>query len=130
MRWRCGARHGLGWLLGKSLADWQNLSLNVTSRSRHPGGAKRGRGEEPLEAVLQAHVALLDVLAFPTVIDGRVAKGRAVLVWLLHEAQPHAGSFLADASNEVRSEVLYEAVTGPQRERSDELPEVEILSRA
>ena len=23
----------------KSLADWQNLSLNVTSRSRHPGGA-------------------------------------------------------------------------------------------
>ncbi len=23
----------------KSLADWQNLSLNITSRSRHPGGA-------------------------------------------------------------------------------------------
>ena len=22
----------------KSAADWQNLSLNVTSRSRHPGG--------------------------------------------------------------------------------------------
>jgi hypothetical protein len=57
-------------------------------------------------------------------------KWRAVFVWLLHEAQPHAGSFLADASNEVRSEVLHKAFAGPQREHSDELFEVELLSRA
>ena len=54
-------------------------------------------------------------------IDGPVAKRRAVLVRLLHEAQPHAGRFLADASDEVRPEVLDEAFAGPQRERSDEL---------
>ena len=63
-------------------------------------------------------------------IDGPVAKRRAVLVRLLHEAQPHAGRFLADARNEVRSEVLHKAFAGPQRERSDELFEVELLGGA
>jgi hypothetical protein len=62
-------------------------------------------------------------------IDRAVAKRRAVLVWLLHEAQPHAGSFLADASNEVGPEILHEAFAGPQRERSDQLLEVELLGR-
>jgi hypothetical protein len=73
-------------------------------------------------------------VVFPTTpvfqIDGPVAKGRAVFVWLLHEAQSHAGSFSADASNEIRSEVLDKAVAGPQRERPDELFEVERLGRA
>src|SRR4051794_27093914 len=63
-------------------------------------------------------------------IDGPVAKWRAVFVGLLHEAQPHAGSVLADASHEVRSEVLHKAFAGPQRERSDQLFEVELLGRA
>src|SRR5213080_3301021 len=63
-------------------------------------------------------------------IDGPVAKRHAVFVGLLHEAQPHAGSFLADASNEVRSEILHKAFAGPQRERSYQLFEVDLLSRA
>ena len=63
-------------------------------------------------------------------IDGAVAKWRAVLIRLRHETQPHAGSFLADARNEVRSEVLHKAFAGPQREGSDELFEAELLSRA
>jgi hypothetical protein len=63
-------------------------------------------------------------------IDRPVAQWRAVLVRLLHEAQPHAGSVLADAGNEVRSEVLDKAFAGPQGEGSDQLPEVEFLGRA
>jgi hypothetical protein len=59
-------------------------------------------------------------------IDDSVAKWRAVLVGLLHEAQPHAGRFLANAGNEVRPEVLHKAFAGPQRERSDQLFEVEL----
>jgi len=72
----------------------------------------------------------LVVVDTSALIDGRVAKGRAVFVWLLHEAQPHAGSLPADASNEVRSEVLDKAIAGAQRERSDEQFEVERLGRA
>src|SRR5258707_110693 len=45
-------------------------------------------------------------------IDGPVAK-RGTIVWLPHEAQPHAGSLPPDASNEVRSEVLHKAFAGP-----------------
>jgi hypothetical protein len=63
-------------------------------------------------------------------IDGRVAKRRALFVWFLHEAEPHARSLFADASNEIRSEVLNEAFAGTKRERPDELFEVELLSRA
>jgi len=63
-------------------------------------------------------------------IDRPVAKRRARFVWFLHEAEPHARSLLADASNEVRSEVLHKAVAGPQRERSDEPFEIELLGRA
>ena len=63
-------------------------------------------------------------------INGPVAKWRAVFVGLLHEAQPHARSFLADALNERRPEIFHKAFAGPQGERSDELLEVELLSRA
>jgi len=42
-------------------------------------------------------------------IHGPFAKRRATFVRFLHEAQPHAGSLLADASDEVRSEVLHKA---------------------
>jgi hypothetical protein len=48
----------------------------------------------------------------------------------LHKAQPHALSFLPDASNESRSEVLNKAFAGPQREHSVELFEVELLDGA
>ena len=44
--------------------------------------------------------------------------------------QPHAGSFLADQRNEIRPEVFYESLAGPQCERSDELCEIELLRRA
>lgn len=63
-------------------------------------------------------------------IDRPVAKGRAVLIWLLHEAQPHGWSFPGDASDETGSEVFYEALAGPQRECSDQPLEVEIPGRA
>ncbi len=46
-------------------------------------------------------------------IDGAIAKRRAVLVRLGHEAQPHAGRLPAGAGNEVRSEILHEAFAGP-----------------
>ena len=63
-------------------------------------------------------------------VDASVAQWRAVSVWLRHKPQPQAGSFLADASNEIRSEVLDEAFAGPQCERSDEPIEVEPPGRA
>src|SRR5581483_10290610 len=63
-------------------------------------------------------------------IDGPVAKRRALFVRLLHEAEPHAGGFLADACDEARSEVFHKALAGPQGERSDELFDVELLGRA
>jgi len=52
-------------------------------------------------------------------IDGPIAKRRAIFVWLLHEAQPHAGSFLPDASNKLRPKVLHKPVAGSQRECSN-----------
>ena len=57
-------------------------------------------------------------------------SGRAVLVRLLHEAQPHAGRLPADAGDQVRAEILDEAFAGPQREGADELFEIELLDRA
>ena len=63
-------------------------------------------------------------------IDGPVAKRRTVFVELLHEAQAHAGSFPGEASNEVRSEVLHKAFAGAQRERADQVFEIELLRRA
>ena len=73
-------------------------------------------------------------VVFPTTPVSRstvaVAQRRAVLVGLLHEAQPHAGRFRADARDEIRPEILDEAFAGPQRERPDELPEVELLGGA
>ena len=54
-------------------------------------------------------------------VDGAVAQRRAVLVGLLHEAQPHAGRLRADARDQGRAEVLHEALAGAQRERADEL---------
>ncbi len=62
-------------------------------------------------------------------IDGPVAKRRAVLVRLLHEAQPNAGRLLIEAGNEGGAEVLYKAFAGPQRKGSDELFKVELLGR-
>jgi len=63
-------------------------------------------------------------------VDGSVAKRRAVSVCFLHEAEPHSRSFLADARKQSRPEVLHEAFAGAQRERADELFEVERLGRA
>src|SRR5690348_2611262 len=63
-------------------------------------------------------------------INRSVAERRAVLVRLLHEPQPHAGSLIADPSNEVRSEGLDEALAGPQRKRPHQPLEVELLGRA
>jgi hypothetical protein len=48
----------------------------------------------------------------------------------LQEAEPHARSLLANASDEIRSEVLNEAVARTKRERPDEVFEVEPLGRA
>ncbi len=63
-------------------------------------------------------------------IDAPVPKGRAVLVRLGHEAQPHPRRLPADARNESRSEALHETLAGAQRERSDEASEVELLGGA
>src|SRR5205085_2534239 len=62
-------------------------------------------------------------------IDGSVAKRRAVLVRLLQKTQPHAGRFLADASNESGSECLDKAIAGAQREGAVQPFEVKLLSR-
>src|SRR6185295_3301634 len=62
-------------------------------------------------------------------IDGPVAKRRALLVGFLHEAEPHAGSLLGGARDEIRSEVLDEAFAGTERERPDEPFEIELLGR-
>src|SRR5262249_21213091 len=62
-------------------------------------------------------------------VDDAVAQRRAVLVGLLHEAQPHAGSFFRDAGNEARSKILHETFAGPQRERAGKRSEVELLGR-
>src|SRR5689334_25126793 len=63
-------------------------------------------------------------------INGPVAKRRAVFVNLLYEAQSHAGSVLAQAGNEGRSEVFHKAFTGAQRKRSDQAFEVEFFGSA
>src|SRR5712675_2106393 len=63
-------------------------------------------------------------------IDGRVAQRRAVLVRLLHEAQPHAGSLPADAGDQAAAEALHKAFAGPQGERPDQPTEVELFGRA
>ena len=62
--------------------------------------------------------------------DRRFRRERcAFFVWFLHEAEPHARRLRADARNEIRPEVLNKAVAGPNRERPDQLFEVELLSR-
>src|SRR3954454_5504238 len=101
--------------------------LALGQRVPHSHDAKKTIPEQGLRAHLRARRLLHDA-SFQ--IDGPLSKWRAVFVRLLHEAQPHAGSFLADASDEVRSEVLHKAFAGPQRERSDQLFEVELLGRA
>jgi len=60
-------------------------------------------------------------------IDGAVAKRCAFLVRFQDEAQPHAGSLCRDAGDELRSEVLDEALARAKRERPDELREVDLL---
>ncbi len=63
-------------------------------------------------------------------IDGSVAEWRTVLVELGQEAQSNAGSLFGDASQEFGPEVFHEAFGGPQRERSVELSEVELIGGA
>ena len=58
-------------------------------------------------------------------IDRALAKWRAVLVGLPHEAEAHTRRLLADTTNEVRSEIFNEAVAGSDSENSNELLEVE-----
>src|SRR5439155_11303220 len=62
-------------------------------------------------------------------IDAPVAKRGAFFVRFRYEAEPHARSFLAGASYEIRSEVLNKTFAGTKRERPDELFEVELLGR-
>jgi hypothetical protein len=58
-----------------------------------------------------------------------VAKRCTVFVRLLHEAKTHAGCFVSDSRNEVRSEVLHKAFAGSQREDAGKLFEIEFLCR-
>ncbi len=104
---------------GRDLASTQRVSCSHDA-------------DEPVsEQSLRAHLRTCP-LSYDTgfQIDDPVAKRRAVFVCLLHEAQPHAGRSFAGASDQVRSEVLHEAFAGPQRERADELSEIEDLDRA
>jgi hypothetical protein len=63
-------------------------------------------------------------------IDGTVAKRCVVFIRLLYEAQPDTRCFRADAGNESRTEVLYEAIASSQRKRLNELSKVELRDRA
>jgi hypothetical protein len=93
----------------------------------HSDDANEAVSEQCLRAHLRGR-RLHDNAGFQ--IDRPVAKWCAVFVWLLHEAQPHTGRLFADASKEVRSEVLDKAFAGPQREGAHQVSEVEILSGA
>jgi hypothetical protein len=50
-------------------------------------------------------------------INSPIAKRRALFVWFLHKAEPHARRVLANPRNEIRAEVFYKTFTGTQCER-------------
>ena len=66
----------------------------------------------------------------PVSISTDLAQWPAVLVELVQKAQADAGGLFADASQQRDSEVLDKALTGPQREGSLELPEVQLVGGA
>lgn len=87
--------------------------LDLAQWVPHPHDANETVSEQCLRTQLRASGLPHDT-RFQ--IGGSVVKWRAVFICPLHETQSHARSFLADARNEVRSEVLHKAFTGVQRE--------------
>ena len=107
-----------------------------------PGSSKAGGGNLPLDQRVthshNAHVAVAEqgprahfqtdgfVHHASLQIDRTLAQRPAVLVQLVQEVQSNAGGFTGDPRQEAGPEVLDEALTGPQRERPVELPEIEL----
>src|SRR5262245_10178569 len=63
-------------------------------------------------------------------VDAAFTKRSAVLVWLLHEAQPHARRLGGDAIEDAGPESLHEPLARPQRKRSNELLDIELRGGA
>jgi len=63
-------------------------------------------------------------------VDGSIAQGPTVLVELVKEAQSNARRLFGDPSQQWRTKVFHEALTGAQREHSIELSEMERVGGA
>jgi len=101
--------------------------VDLAQRMSHSHDANHAIAEQGLRSHLRASIIIHDA---GLDIHGPIAKGFAVLVWLLHETQLHAGSFLANEGNEVWSKILHETFACSQCEASDQLFEIKHLSRA
>src|SRR5262249_55548420 len=91
--------------------------LALAQRMPDPHRTNEAVPEQRLRTQLRTH-GLANDACFQ--IDAPVAKRRTVSIRLRHKAQPHAGSFLAGACNEIWTEIFHEAVTYPQRECTDQ----------
>ena len=100
--------------------------LPLAQRVTRPHDANVAVAEQRLRAHFRADGFVHDA-CFQ--IDRSVAQRPTVLVKLVQEVQADARGFFGDARQESGPEVLHEAFAGPHRERSIELPEIELAGR-
>lgn len=120
---RCSARPGD--VLFRGVSDGRD----VTTRQRMPSphDSDEPVSKERLSTYFRAH-DIVDNAGFE--VDAAVAQTGALPINLRNEAQANPRRLARDACQQCGTEILDEAIAGPQRERRIELSEVKLLSAA